>query len=831
MYRKRAALLTAKSIAAFSQVSPSPFFHHPRRLISSKNYLDSIKTLALVRHISTAAERTDFQIDPHVTKENHRLESQHSPNGFQVENPIDSPRNGFQQNLDGFYRENPRQLEFQQNPNWFYRGNPRQHEFQQYPNGVYGENPRQPEFQQSSNGFYEENPRQPKLQQNPNGFYRENPGQQAFQQKPNGFYRENPGQQEFQQNPNGFYAERPEFQPRENIIYKENPRQEFRQNPNGIYGEIPRQEFPQNPQNPCGLYGPTLVNTPQARSYGCYGENQGEFQQNTNGYYGDSPRDFHQNPDGYCRENPRANFQQSPRRVYCGNPRENQQSSNGFYEPKPAEFQQNSNGFYEPKPAEFQQNSNGFYEPKPAEFQQSSNGFYEPKPAKFQHNPNGNWRESPIEFQQNRNGFQREMGGSLVAGDGRPDKKAVETDGSNGFKGTVNELDDFCKEGKVKEAVEVLGLLEQQGTFVDLPTYMHLLETCGDAKSLEQAKIVHDHISRSMVQVELWVYNKILEMYSKCGSMDDAYHLFEKMPERNFTSWDTMITGLANNGLGEDAIDMFSRFKQAGQRPDGRMFLGVFSACSVLHAIDEGMLHFESMSKDYGIVPAMEHYVGVVDMLGKAGYLDEAMEFIEKMPVEPSVDVWETLMNLSRVHGNMELGDLCAQLVENLDSSRLTEQSKAGLLPVKASDLAKEKEKKKLSAQKLLEVRSRVHEYRAGDTSHPEKDKIYEQLRGLSGQMRESGYVPDTRFVLHDIDQEAKEEALLYHSERLAIAYGLISSPTRSPIRIIKNLRICGDCHNALKIISKIVGRELIVRDAKRFHHFKDGLCSCRDYW
>ncbi|XP_058091060.1 pentatricopeptide repeat-containing protein At4g32450, mitochondrial-like [Magnolia sinica] len=655
MSRKRATLLTIKSIAAFSQVNPSLFFHHPKALSSSKNSLDSIKTLAFVKHIGTAAERTDFQTDPHITKDNHRFEFQHNSNGFQVENPVDS---------------------------------------QQSPNGVYGESPR-------------------------NGFYRENPRQKDFQQSTIGFYRENPRQQEFQQNPNGYY-----------------------------------------------------------------GENRADPWQNSNGYYGETTRDFHQNPNGYYRENPRENFQQN--------------TPHGFYRENPSEVQQNSNGFYEQKPAEFQQN------------------------------PKGNWRE---DFQQNPNGFRGETGESPLACDGRPSEKAVETDGSEGYKGTVNELDDFCKEGKVKEAVEVLGLLEQQGIVVDLPRYIQLLQACGDAKALEQAKVVHDHISRSMVQVEVWVYNKILEMYSKCSSMDNAYYLFEKMPERNFTSWDTLITGFANNGLGEDAIDMFSRFKQAGLRPDGRMFIGVFSACSVLNAIDEGMLHFESMSKDYSIVPAMEHYVSIVDMLGKSGYLDEAMEFIEKMPVDPTVDVWETLMNLSRVHGNMELGDRCAEFVENLDSSRLTEQSKAGLLPIKASDLAKEKEKKKLSAQNLLEVRSRVHEYRAGDTSHPEKDKIYEQLKGLSGQMREAGYVPDTRFVLHDIDQEAKEEALLYHSERLAIAYGLISSPARSPIRIIKNLRICGDCHSALKIISKIVGRELIVRDAKRFHHFKDGLCSCRDYW
>ena len=269
---------------------------------------------------------------------------------------------------------------------------------------------------------------------------------------------------------------------------------------------------------------------------------------------------------------------------------------------------------------------------------------------------------------------------------------------------------------------------------------------------------------------------------------------------------------------------MFTQFKKTVMKPDGRMFIGV------LGDIDEGMLHFESMIKDYGIVPSMDHYVKVIDMLGSTGYLVEAFEFIEKMPLEPSVNIWETLMDLCRVHGHMELGDHCAELVEQLDPSRMNEQSKAGLLPVKPSDLAKQNEKK-LASQSLLEVRSRVHEYRAGDRSHPNTDKLYAELRHLKEQMKEAGYIAETRFVLHDIDHESKEEALLAHSERLAIADGLLNSPVRSPIRIIKNLRVCGDCHTALKVISKIVGRELIIRDAKRFHHFKDGLCSCRDYW
>ncbi|XP_073270224.1 pentatricopeptide repeat-containing protein At4g32450, mitochondrial-like [Primulina huaijiensis] len=459
-----------------------------------------------------------------------------------------------------------------------------------------------------------------------------------------------------------------------------------------------------------------------------------------------------------------------------------------------------------------QQNYSGNYFGK---YQQTGGGDYYSSAGNYRQN----WRESQV-------------GGIVYS--------QVASNPNEGSVGIVEEslpvsksedLDELCKEGKLKEAVELLGQLEQQGITVDLPRYLALMQVCGENKALEEAKSVHGHLLKSMPHPEVRIFNKILEMYSKCGSVVDTFEVFDKMPRRNLTSWDILIYWLAKNDHGEDSIYLFEQFKKSGLKPDGQMFLGVFSACGAIGDFVEGMLHFESMSKDYGIVPLIEHYVGIVDMLGSAGFLDEALEFIEKMPVEPGVEIWETLMNFCRMHGNMELGDRCADIVQLLDPSRLNEQSREGLIPINAADLAKEKERKKLSSQNLLEVRSRVHEYRAGDRSHPDHERIYGLLRGLKQQMKEVGYVPETKFVLHDVDIEAKEEALMAHSERLAAAQGFLTTPARSPLRIIKNLRVCGDCHNAFKIISSIVGREIIARDSKRFHHFKDGLCSCNDYW
>ncbi|XP_051136222.1 pentatricopeptide repeat-containing protein At4g32450, mitochondrial-like [Andrographis paniculata] len=396
---------------------------------------------------------------------------------------------------------------------------------------------------------------------------------------------------------------------------------------------------------------------------------------------------------------------------------------------------------------------------------------------------------------------------------------------------SLQHLDEFIRQGKLKEAVEQLGRLHGEGVEVDLPRYMMLIKACGDKEDLDAAKAVHEHLLKSTLHLEVRSFNRILKMYSDCGSMEDAFKVFDEMPKRNLTSWDNMITGLAKNDLGEEAIELFTEFKTSGLKPDGQMFIGVFSACGVVCDIVEGMLHFESMTKGYGIIPTMEHYVSIVDMMGNAGWLDEALEFIEKMPLEPTVGIWETLMKFSRIHGNKELGDRCLELIDLLDASHCNEQSRAGLVTLKPCDIVGERENKKGNSVNLLDTTRGAHEYRAGDRSHPNHERLYELLWVLKQHMKEAGYVPDIRFILHDVDPEMKEEALMGHSERLAAAQGLLTSPARSSMRIIKNLRVCCDCHNVFKIMSKIVGRAIIMRDSKRFHHFEDGRCNCNDYW
>lgn len=365
----------------------------------------------------------------------------------------------------------------------------------------------------------------------------------------------------------------------------------------------------------------------------------------------------------------------------------------------------------------------------------------------------------------------------------------------------------LCREGKLKEAVALL----EKGVPADAECFSLLFQLCGNSKKFEEAKKVHDYFLRSVYRGELELIHKVIDMYSKCGSMADARRVFDHMVDRTMDSWHLMINAYAANGLGDDGLALFEQMKTIRLVPTGETFLAVLEACASADAIEEGFLYFESMKNDYGISPGIEHYLGLVGVLGKSGHLEEAKAYIESLPFEPAADFWEALMNYARIHGDIELEDLAEELLVSLDPSKVNTNKIPTPPPKKHTRL------------NMLVGRNRILEFR--------NPTLYKDDEKIMAANKPETYQPDTRYVLHDIDQEAKEQALLYHSERLAIAFGLISTPARQPLRIIKNLRVCGDCHNAIKIMSRVVGRELIVRDNKRFHHFKNGKCSCNDYW
>ncbi|CAL5378742.1 unnamed protein product [Camellia sinensis] len=149
----------------------------------------------------------------------------------------------------------------------------------------------------------------------------------------------------------------------------------------------------------------------------------------------------------------------------------------------------------------------------------------------------------------------------------------------------------------------------------------------------------------------------------------------------------------------------------------------------------------------------------------------------------------------------------------------------------KARKMLRNRGVKKETGLSWIEEGNRVHKFAAGDRSHAKSREINRELEELGDEMERAGYVADTSFVLGEVDSDEKNQAIRYHSERLAIAFGLIALPPERTLRVMKNLRVCGDCHTAIKFMSKCSGRVIIVRDNSRFHRFEDGKCSCGDYW
>lgn len=305
--------------------------------------------------------------------------------------------------------------------------------------------------------------------------------------------------------------------------------------------------------------------------------------------------------------------------------------------------------------------------------------------------------------------------------------------------------------------------------------------------------------------------------------------------------WNSIITGYAQHGLGDEALEVFREMCSLGITPDEVTFVGVLSACSYTGKVKEGQGIFESMNSKYQMEPATAHYACMVDMLGRAGRLNEAMDLINKMTVEADAIVWGSLMGACRMHMNLDLAEVAAKKLLQLEpqnSGPYVLLSNIYASKGKWADVAllrksmQSREVVKSPGCSWLEVDKKVHMFTGGQsTPHPEHESIIKMLEKLRPMLREAGYCPDGSFALHDVDEEEKMHSLNYHSEKLAVAYGLLKLPEGMPIRVMKNLRVCGDCHSAIKLISKVTGREIILRDANRFHHFKDGVCSCRDYW
>ncbi|XP_057825480.1 pentatricopeptide repeat-containing protein At1g08070, chloroplastic [Cryptomeria japonica] len=396
----------------------------------------------------------------------------------------------------------------------------------------------------------------------------------------------------------------------------------------------------------------------------------------------------------------------------------------------------------------------------------------------------------------------------------------------------------YKQNGLVDKALCIFKQMQLIGINSDSLTFASILPACAKLGALEQGMEIHQKIIKSGSLSDA-VVNALIDMYGKCGSIQRSRVLFDKIDHSNVVSWNAMIAGYAMHGYSEDALELFQLMKHSGTELDHITFVSVLFACSHAGLVDDGCKYFNCIT-DSNIIPNTDHYVCMVDLLGRAGYLEQALNFIIKLPIKPDLVVWMCLLGACRSHKNIGLGEFVATLLFEFEPKSAASYV---LLSNIYAEVGRWSELQKLRRVmkdtgiiktpgcSWIEVHKMVHVFYVGDRLHPQTQEIYAELDKLSWKMKAAGYIPDTKPVLNDVEDEEKELLLCHHSEKLAIAFGLLNTSPGTTITVVKNLRVCGDCHTATKFISKIVERKIVVRDANRFHHFEHGQCSCGDYW
>lgn len=399
----------------------------------------------------------------------------------------------------------------------------------------------------------------------------------------------------------------------------------------------------------------------------------------------------------------------------------------------------------------------------------------------------------------------------------------------------------YAQNEKYHEAINLFRAMQQSSNVrPNDVTLVSILSACAHLGALDLGKWIDRFISRTKMDVRLYLGNALVDMYAKCGCILEAKRVFHTMKERDVISWTIIISGFAINGHATEAFGYFYEMLGHGIYPNDATFMGLLAACTHAGLVDMGLKYFSMMSEKYRITPTVEHYGCVIDLLSRAGRLNEAEDIINSMRIKPNVIVWGSLLGGCRTYKDNERGERVVQRILELDPEHSGGYSylaniyaSMGRLEDSAQCRLRMRESgvTKTPACSWIELGNTVHEFFMGDKSHPQTKKIYLMIKELGGKMKLFGYKPKTDLVNHNVDEEEKEDAMFTHSEKLAIAFGLINTSEGTTIRVVKNLRICIDCHEATKIISRIVEREIIVRDRSRFHHFKNGKCSCDDYW
>ncbi|KAK9161833.1 hypothetical protein Syun_008174 [Stephania yunnanensis] len=335
--------------------------------------------------------------------------------------------------------------------------------------------------------------------------------------------------------------------------------------------------------------------------------------------------------------------------------------------------------------------------------------------------------------------------------------------------------------------VRALDLFAQMQEFGFKPNYItvaSILPACHDLEMLRGGREIHGFCFKHCIFEDMLVGTALVFMYAKCGDLEISERVFERLPRKDTVAWNTMILANSMHGNGEEALSLFRKMMNSGVKPNAVTFTAVLSGCSHSHLVKEAKFIFNSMRRDHMVKPDGDHYSCMVDVLSRAGHLNEAYDFIRQTPIEPTAGAWGALLAACRVYKNVDLARIAAKQLFEIEPDNpgnyvlLSNIYVTAKLWNDASEIRKlmrDRGVTKMPGCSWIQVNKKVYTFVAADKRNIQSEEIYEFLQHISEKMRHAGYSPNTDFVLQDVDQEEKVEVLCSHSEKLAVAFGILN--------------------------------------------------------
>ncbi|KAK1408614.1 hypothetical protein QVD17_40542 [Tagetes erecta] len=389
--------------------------------------------------------------------------------------------------------------------------------------------------------------------------------------------------------------------------------------------------------------------------------------------------------------------------------------------------------------------------------------------------------------------------------------------------------------GQYRDALRIFFDMWSDGFKADAMTITAILPVYYEIASLREGKQIHGYVVKLGICSNTYVLNSLTYMYSRCGDLVSARDVFDGILLKDVISWNSIIMAYAIHGYGEISVSLFSEMKKKGVNPNSSTFVSVLTSCSVSGMVEEGWNYFTEMKIEHGIDPCIEHYGCMLDLLGRVGDLNKAKELITKMPLELTSRIWGSLLAASRQHKDVELAEFAAKQILSIESdntglyvllSNLYAETGRWEDVRRVKSIMESQNLKKTVGLTMVDIKDKTFKFKDQDRSHEHSYLIYNVLDIIL----KDPYNNLIKFKPVDLLKK-KSKSADWHSVRLAVCCGLISTPIGSPILVRKNVRICEDCHDVMKKISLICHRKIIVGDSKIFHHFEHGQCSCRGYW